>query len=115
MADDNPAAADLLRNFEHADTLSARSMMADQFAAACVARPANEFLRDYVEHVAQVRKRAADVMSGTNAGDSTFAQFFFPGVNLFTMPVDNEPLKPGFRLNPVNCEATTEYVSVPLP
>lgn len=108
----SPAENDLLTLLQEENTDSSRFVT--PFVDACDSRTGRgdtgDMLEDYLEYEAQVRKRAADREAGEPGDDPSFMQFRFPGVNGFTMPIDDQPTQAGFRFHPQTCETTTDYV-----
>lgn len=109
-----PAAGDLLTLLQETGTQP--STFINPFVDACESRTGRgdtgDMLSDYLEYEAQVRKRATSREAGESIEDPSFMQFRFPGVNGFTMPIDEQPFQEGFRFHPQTCEATTDYIAL---
>ena len=103
-------AADFLALLQDENTQSrAKSDFTEPFIAACKAR-GDAILGDYLDYVAQVRKRAAHQETGMSHSNPAFMMFRFPFANGFMMPdAMSQPFEHGTRFDPETCELITNY------
>lgn len=84
-----------------------------EFARQCQQRHTTDpkgFVDDYLEAIAQVRKRGASQDAARKDADPSFLQFRFPGMFGFSMPVDDKARDAGTRLHAKTCTLTKAYV-----
>ncbi|MEM6991716.1 MAG: hypothetical protein AAF721_14515 [Myxococcota bacterium] len=102
------AEADFLANLQEEGT-SARDA-AKAFVDQCKGRPEDEMLNDYIDYVAQVRKRAAHQETAMSHGESSFLMYRFPGTNGFMAPdAMAQAFVHGLRFDPETCTLIDHY------
>ncbi|MEM6989091.1 MAG: hypothetical protein AAF721_01295 [Myxococcota bacterium] len=80
------------------------------FMETCRARPASDLLKDYLDYVAQVRKRGAHQETSMSVSESGFLHFRFPGMNGFAMAdAMAQAFVHGLRFDPATCELINHY------
>lgn len=104
----NAAERDLLANLQ-AEATDAKATVAS-FMTACNARPAADLQNDYVDYIAQVRKRAAHQATAMANDEASFIHFRFPGMNGFAMPdAMAQSYQEGLRFDVETCELVDHY------
>lgn len=106
----NQPAADFLALLQDEGTTArAKSDFTEPFMEACKGR-GEAILGDYLDYIAQVRKRAADQDTGMGNSNPAFLMFRFPFANGFMMPdAMAQGYELGTRFDPETCELITNY------